>query len=904
MMLFIGMTPLVLLLLYAVWVNVRFPHVRRIAAREIGLNKPTAILTIVGLSISTALITPLITMLITYSDSTDRYIRQHLDNIAYEVPAIEQSVLPRHYYEAEDMRSMLQSVGGDNDASILPIISYKIALSGDAEASRNSLMPNVLVLGTDMEQALIWDPRLRELDWPARLGDDRIILSETAASRLNAQAGDVVYLLDLDNRQVGFQVDRVVQERGLTGYLGVQHADATAIVTADAARQLFGLPDGSYTSAVGSSFPAPPWRSAYVKEEAVRVASDDNPTAYASYFFGVPILNAFLMSILLTINLFRLIAVERKPGMRTMRTLGFSRLDLKRMLRIEALYYAGLSCLIGGLTGTALTVWLVKGYKWFFESVPDGDLLLNAGTLFRSVMIGISLGVGVVFACMWLVSQRALSYGEMGQIHARERESNVGASAGSSPHAWISGLLLSIVVFLTGLMAIPSVREAWFVDGDFATMSITAFLIIVPVFGYAGVRWLEWVCRLALPAMRKASGAYGILNLGLSQLKANRVRTGLLLILFCSVSCLASFSAILADYNGQLIERTDSRTETGGYDYYAEDIRLIGPDQLHAYLSEAGYPPEEFPKASSVVLLPWKESDWRGYAINGIDAAYAETNELPLVHGDERGAWRALLEDPDAMVVSSGALIFLGGSQRLVDGQAVSFMINGHAVSKKIVGVVDDERLSYPVQSGIWMNARETLRLGEGVKTMHSAIFLRFADIELAREWREDTASVLARFNVSPLRGVESDYAGYFRNLGLLLSLFERFNMLSLAIGITGLAVVMLRAAKHRRRELGVLRSIGIPPRLLRMYMWAEGLLTGMFGTLIGFAAGGWFAYVICEPQSRAVTDAASFIYSPPIARLLFLLAAILLTVGMTTYWSARSVYRVSPVESTKYIPS
>src|SRR5690606_15092665 len=118
--------------------------------------------------------------------------------------------------------------------------------------------------------------------------------------------------------------------------------------------------------------------------------------------------------------------------------------------------------------------------------------------------------------------------------------------------------------------------------------------------GYAGVRWLEWVCRLALAAMRKASGAYGILNLGLSQLKANRVRTGLLLILFCSVSCLASFSAILADYNGQLIERTDSRTETGGYDYYEEDIRLINPDQLHAYLSEVGYPPEEYPKASAV----------------------------------------------------------------------------------------------------------------------------------------------------------------------------------------------------------------------------------------------------------------------------------------------------------------
>lgn len=906
MMLLIGMTPLVLLLLYVIWLNLRFPHIRRIAAREALLNKPTALLTIIGLSISTALITPLLSMLTTYSVSTDRFVREHLGNIAYEIPAIQQTVLTKHYYEPEEMRSMLQSVSG-KPSDLLPIISYKVTLSRESNDSAERLLPSVLVVGTDMAQASDWDPGLREMNWPERLGEDRIILSRTAANRLKAKPGDSVHVLDLDNHQVDFIVERIVPERGLTGYVGVQRAEATAIINADSARKLFHLPEGSYTSAVGPVFPAPPWKTVYVKQEAVRSASDANPTAYAAYFFGVPIINAFIMSIILTINLFRLIAEERKTGMRTMRTLGFSRLDLKRIMRLEALYYAGLACSIGGLAGAALTVWIVKGYSRFFEHVPESDLLLNPGTLIESVVIGMSLGIGVVFACMWGVSQRALSYREMGTVQAKE--SNRQRSSGSHLHAGISGLLMLFVVLLASLAAIPSVRAAWFEGGDFATMSVTAFLLIVPGIGYAGVRWLEWACRLALAVVRKASGAYGMLNLGLSQLKANRVRTGLLFILFCSVSCLASFSTVLTDYNDRLIERTDSRTTTGGFDYYAEDIRVVTSEQLRAVLSEVGYPSETLKQAASLVLLPWEESDWRGYMVNGVDADYASANELPIVpdySGDSQGSdpWMTLIEDPDAIIVSTGALSFLGGWNLFgtQEETTVTFEVNGHTVTKRIVGVVDDERLSYPAQPGIWMNAREVLRLGEGAQKMHSAIFLRFDNAELAQRWQEETATALARFNVSPLRSAVDENAGYFLNIGLLLSLFERFNLVALAIGITGLAVVMLRAAKLRKRELGVLRSIGIPPRLLRMYIWTEGFLTGAFGSLLGYAAGGYFAYVICEPQWRVDVAGSNFV--PPTPRLFILLAVILLTVAMTTYWTARSVYKVSPIESTKYIPS
>lgn len=902
MMLLVGLAPLALLLLYAIWLSARHPHVRRIAVRELTLNKPSTLLTIAGLSVSTALVTPLLSLITAYSGNERDYELRHFDNIAYEVPAIEQTVFPRHYYEAEDMRQM-QATASGGESSLLPIVSYEISLSAGGEEEQR-VVPNVLVIGVDMAEALRWYPGLGELNWPTELADDRVMLSESAAKRLNAKAGDVVRVLDLNNREIPLYVDRVVKEQGLTGYLGVQRADVTAIVSVSKARELFGLPEGSYTSAVGAGFPAPPWHTVFVKQAGVQAWMDDDPRGYTLFFLGVPILNALLMSFVLAINLFRMMVEERKAGMRAMRTIGFSRLDLKRAMRLEALCYAALACAAGGIVGTLLTMWLVRGNPHLFESWSGVDRLLDAGLLLRSALTGCSIGSCIVFVCVWFVSQRALSYSEMGMAVARETSRKASRHQG-----WISGLLLLLFLFAAALAALPSVREAWFMDGDFMLLSLSILALLIPVLGYAGSRWMEWGCKAAFRLVGRTPGVYAMLNLSLNQLRANRVRASLLFILFCSVSCLASFSTVLSSFNGQVLKQTEPRAATGGYDYYAEHILPVTSEQLRGYLEKASYPASEFPAYASVIVLPWEESDWRGYTINGVDAAYAESIQLTVTTGDAvDDPWQMLLEDPDGMIVSEDVLLFLNRDRQsmtgAVEAEFASFEVNGKPVRKRIIGVVKDGRSYYPAQSGVWMNAQEALRLGEGVKTLHSALFLRFDTIESAREWRTATANALAEFNIAPLVSVEDSEVGFFRNIGTLLGLFDRFNLFALGIGITGMAVVMLRAAKLRRRELGVLRSIGIPPRMLLVYLWMEGVLTGAFSSGIGFLAGGYYAYALCEPQFRNPSDFTVSTFELPLGQLSALLGLILFAVTAVTYVTARSVYRVSPVESTKHFVS
>jgi ABC-type antimicrobial peptide transport system permease subunit len=160
----------------------------------------------------------------------------------------------------------------------------------------------------------------------------------------------------------------------------------------------------------------------------------------------------------------------------------------------------------------------------------------------------------------------------------------------------------------------------------------------------------------------------------------------------------------------------------------------------------------------------------------------------------------------------------------------------------------------------------------------------------------------LARFNVYPLRSAADEDVWFYRDVGLLFALFEKFNYLAMAIGIAGLAVVMARLVKMRKRQLGVLRTLGIAPKLLQLYVVAEGVLLSIFGSSLGFVIGGYYGYVLCKSQISDMVLSLRFGF--PIFKLILLFISFVILIVVSNLWSVRYVYRVSPIESTKYLTS
>ena len=70
------------------------------------------------------------------------------------------------------------------------------------------------------------------------------------------------------------------------------------------------------------------------------------------------------------------------------------------------------------------------------------------------------------------------------------------------------------------------------------------------------------------------------------------------------------------------------------------------------------------------------------------------------------------------------------------------------------------------------------------------------------------------------------------------LRLLQGFLALGLVIGIAGLGVVMVRAARERRREIGMLRAIGFPGSVVRRAFLVEASFIAVQGIVIGGGLG------------------------------------------------------------------
>ncbi|MGH2383328.1 MAG: ABC transporter permease, partial [Candidatus Limnocylindria bacterium] len=71
-----------------------------------------------------------------------------------------------------------------------------------------------------------------------------------------------------------------------------------------------------------------------------------------------------------------------------------------------------------------------------------------------------------------------------------------------------------------------------------------------------------------------------------------------------------------------------------------------------------------------------------------------------------------------------------------------------------------------------------------------------------------------------------------------LLALLQGFLGLGLLVGIAGLGVVMVRAVRERRQEIGMLRAMGFRTGLVRAAMLSEAGLIAAQGTVIGAVLG------------------------------------------------------------------
>jgi putative ABC transport system permease protein len=138
------------------------------------------------------------------------------------------------------------------------------------------------------------------------------------------------------------------------------------------------------------------------------------------------------------------------------------------------------------------------------------------------------------------------------------------------------------------------------------------------------------------------------------------------------------------------------------------------------------------------------------------------------------------------------------------------------------------------------------------------------------------------------VRGVVEDQMAQQQQFFLLM---RSYLALGLVVGVAGIGVIMVRAVRERRRQVGVLRALGFQAVAVRAAFVIESAFVAVEGVVIGTVLA-----LVCT-WSITLTDAfgTTMAFRVPFGAIALLTAATLVCTFLATAGPARSAARVKP---------
>jgi putative ABC transport system permease protein len=355
-----------LLLLPLIVAALRQRTLFRMAIRNISRRRAEAILVVGGALLGTAIITSSLVVGDVIEASFADTARTQYGPVDITVTASKQADIGELAAKAE--LADIESIDG---------LLATTTSTGTIEApAQNAAVPSVRVVEFDLSEARDFgaDPEITGLTQTDRLAAGEVLLNERTAAELEVTAGESL-ILHAYGSEVELVVSDVLPEVGLAGYGGAIVApgtidglfETTTLVAAAPKDQLLVSLDGGVldTRAISDATVAD-LRAAFagladVEIEASKAAVLDNADSQGaglSKLFSTIGAFSVLAGILLLINLFVMLAEERKTELGMLRAVGFTRRRLTRVFAVEGAVYAIAASVLGAAAGIGIG-WLV-----------------------------------------------------------------------------------------------------------------------------------------------------------------------------------------------------------------------------------------------------------------------------------------------------------------------------------------------------------------------------------------------------------------------------------------------------------------------------------------------------------------------------------------------------------------
>ena len=927
-------------------VALRQPMLRRLGVRDATRRPRETALVVAGSLLGTALITGSFIV----GDTLDSSIRA---SVRDQLGPIDEMLIVSDPGEAQRIEDRIAALEDPRIDGVSSLVAVQASFSSDA-SGQPLAEPEGQMIELDFDEARNFgaDPTITGIEGPdPRQGE--VVLGRDLAERLEVGPGDAVTAY-LYGRDLQLTVARVLERKGIAGFWrGFETTSPNAFVAQGTIEEATGagVPEGTappvttvvvsnrggvedsgglsreVTALIEEEVGSTGVRVEEVKRTALKQA-DGAGKEFGELFLGIGSF-AIIAGILLLVNIFVMLAEERKSQLGMLRAVGMKRSHLVRAFVIEGGIYSLLSSLAGAALGIGVGWAIVKLAAPIFGTFGDFSLQLNFAVEPESLVVGFCAGALISMLTIFLTSVRISRINIIRAIRdlpepktyrARTATIAIGCvlAAGilsvffmsvGKKEAWaivlagppVAGfcllpLLSRLLSRRVAVLLVAGFSLFWGVFGNsivggsfFESGDIFAFVLQGTLLTFSAVIFLSQTQENLEGLIRRVSAKSLPLRLSVAYPLARRGRTGLTLGMFALVIFTMTFISVLSNVFGGQVE-TALKKETG-FDILATASGTNPPTEadLESFEGVEEVAAMEF---APVLFKVAYEDEPVMWTVSGIDEDFVAGGP-PLLSERQEGlsedeVWQTLLDDPEAIIVPVFFLQEGGGPPAAIveAGEEIEMTdpVTGETFQRRVVGLIEQDFAF----SGSYMS-RESVRSSlerETTSRFYIEVEEGVAPQDVARRLQGEL--VANGLEADPFRSIIEDFQ---RSNLQFFQLMQSYLALGLIVGIAGLGVVMVRAVRERRRDVGVLRALGFLPSQVRRAFVLESGFVALQGILIGAVLA-----IVTASQLVATGEFGEDIaFQVPWGQLAMLTGIALIASLAATAWPAQEASKIPP---------
>jgi putative ABC transport system permease protein len=577
---------------------------------------------------------------------------------------------------------------------------------------------------------------------------------------------------------------------------------------------------------------------------------------------------ALFVGAFLIFNTFSITVAQRIKEFGMLRTLGAGRGQILTAVIVEALAIGIVGALVGLAGGYAIAVGLNGLFVAIGIDLPTTALV----TKDRTIVVSLAIGIGVTLVSSLVPALRATRVPPIAALLAlelpRSRRRGI-VYAGLAMLLSVAGLAL----VLAGLFGGASGGSAAGLMGAGAV----AVLLGVSLFSPRLVRPLASLAGRPLQMVRRLIGRLARENTqrnpSRTAVTAAALMIGLAVVAFVTVFAAGIKSSIATavdeSFQGELVlQNTDG-------------FSPISPKAAEAARQVPGVD-----LVSTVRAAQAKVVDGGKQRVSALAPDAAEVLTIDWTEGGPETLRR--LTDKQAIVDKS-----LAGDEGLEVGDRIRFLTQiGKRPDLEVVGEFEDKA---ELLGGAIVT--QALMASQFDQSDDFLDFIKLAPGADAEKVQGALVKAMDReFPVIEVRNQQELKENQEEQINQLLGLIYALLALAVIVSLFGIANTLALSIHERRRELGMLRAIGMSRRQVRTMIRYEAVITALIGAILGMAIGLVFAALIAQPLKDE-----GFALSYPVGQLIVLLVFAAFAGVLAAIGPARRASRLDVLESLQY---